>query len=111
MASTIGTEALVVDVALRDERGAELILQDAGRDFHDGAVMVGRSGGEGFPADRLLQIHETVFGVEVGRLRHGGVGFALADRLEFLRDAVVADDHDMTLFTDRMQEALALQGL
>ena len=43
----IAPETLVVDVLLGDERRGELILEDAGRDLDDLAVVVGRAGGEG----------------------------------------------------------------
>ena len=100
--------ACVVDVVLGHQRRRQLVFEHAVADVDDGAVVVGRARGEGLALDRGLGVEQRVLGVEVGRLRDGGVDLALADRLELLRDAVVGDDEDVLRVGRRHQQALRL---
>jgi hypothetical protein len=70
---------------------------------------VSASARSGITLNSLLQVHDPVFGVEIGRLRDGRVGFSLADGLKFPRDAIIADDDDVTGFPGRMQQSAPLE--
>src|SRR5580692_5177736 len=107
----VAPERLVVDVLLGDQLRRKLIFENTGSYFKNRAVVVGRAGLERLPGDRVLQIHDAVFRVEVRRLRDGCVGLSLADRVEFLRNSVIADNDDVALFASRMKQAFTLQGL
>ena len=54
----VAPEALVVDVFLGDQGRRQLVLEHAGGDLDDGAVVVGRARLERLARDRLLQVHE-----------------------------------------------------
>src|SRR5580704_12062226 len=107
----VAPERLVVDVLLGDQLRRKLIFENTRSHFENRAVVVGRPRLERLPRDRVLQIHDAVFRVEVGRLGDSGVGLAFADRVELLRNAIVADNDDVALFASRMKHAFTLQGL
>src|SRR4051794_5315424 len=104
-------QRLVVDVVLRHQWRAQLVLQHAVAHLDDRAVVVGRAGLERLALQRRLRVVEPVLGVQVGRLRDRRVDQALPDVLELLWDAVVRDDEDVLRVAGRQEQTLMLEHL
>ena len=66
------------------------------------------AGLERLSRDRILQIHDAIFRIEVGRLGDSGVDLTLADRVELLRNSVIAHNDDVARFASRMKHAFTL---
>src|SRR5262249_7442985 len=91
LALVVPPERRIVHVRLRDDRGADRVLEVA-EEGHDLAAVVGLHAGVILRArDRLLRVEDGVLGVEGRRLRDRRVLLAEADPVVLLRRPVVRE--------------------